>query len=217
MTLNAKIEGRCYGAEVVSAQRASGRPQVTSHAAIEAAAFELFATRGFEATTMDDIAAVLGVSRRTLFRYYPSKSDIPWGLFDASLVRLKASLWAVPAEIPVFEAVQRAVLDFNRLDEGAVAQHRRRMALLLGTPALQAHSVIRHAQWCRVIAEYVAARYALSPEHMLPRVVGRVCLALAMTAYEQWLEQDDGGGVEELLERSMADLRHYLVDDGRPS
>jgi hypothetical protein len=35
-----------------------------------------------------------------------------------------------------------------------------------------------------------------------------------MSAYEQWLEQDDGRGVEELLERSMADLRHYLVDDG---
>lgn len=62
----------------VSTRRSSvGRPEATSHAAIEEAAFALFAERGFEATTIDDIARAVGVSRRTLFRYYPSKNDIP--------------------------------------------------------------------------------------------------------------------------------------------
>ena len=45
-----------------------------------------FEERGFEMTTMDDIAAAVGVGRRTLFRYYPSKNDILWGQFDDSLV-----------------------------------------------------------------------------------------------------------------------------------
>src|SRR5215213_2120704 len=64
---------------------ALGRPPATTHAAIERTAFALFERQGFEATTLDDIAAALGVGRRTLFRYYPSKNDILWGRFDASL------------------------------------------------------------------------------------------------------------------------------------
>src|SRR6478752_5661725 len=62
-----------------------GRPEATSHAEIEQAAFRLFAERGFDGTTLGDIAAAVGVSRRTLFRYYPSKNDIPWGQFDRTL------------------------------------------------------------------------------------------------------------------------------------
>ena len=63
----------------------AGRPEATSHAEIEQAAFRLFAERGFERTTLDAIADEVGVGRRTLFRYYPSKNDIPWGQFDRTL------------------------------------------------------------------------------------------------------------------------------------
>jgi AcrR family transcriptional regulator len=66
-----------------------GRPPATSHAEIEAAAFALFAQKGFDATTMEDIATAVGVGRRTLFRYFPSKNDIPWGQFDDSLEHLR--------------------------------------------------------------------------------------------------------------------------------
>src|SRR5262245_3567476 len=60
---------------------AIGRPVVTSHAAIEEAAFRLFGERGFEGTTLDAIAREVGIGRRTLFRYFASKNDIPWGQF----------------------------------------------------------------------------------------------------------------------------------------
>ena len=141
-----------------SATSRQGRPPATDHDAIERAAFALFAERGFEATTIDDIAAAAGVGRRTLFRYYPSKNDIPWGQFDASLVRLRDHLAAMPSDIPVHRAVHDAVLAFNRLDPAAIPQHRQRMRLLLTTPALQAHSVLRYAQWRGTIAAYVASR-----------------------------------------------------------
>ncbi len=65
------------------------------------------------------------------------------------------------------------------------------MRLILTTPTLQAHSVLRYAQWRAVIAEHVALRLDLAPDDVLPRTVGHVSLALALTAYEAWLDDED--------------------------
>ena len=144
-------------------RQAPGRRPATDLGAIERAAFRLFAVRGFEETTVDAIAEAAGIGRRTLFRYYPSKNDIPWGQFEAGLAHLRAFLRATPLDIPVHRAVHQAVLDFNHLDEAAIPQHRERMRLLLTTPALQAHSALKYAAWRAVIADYTAERYGLSP------------------------------------------------------
>ena len=189
---------------------APGRPPATSHTAIEAAAFALFAEHGFDGTTTDDIAAACGIGRRTLFRYYPSKFDIPWGRFDESLQAFRATLASMPADLPDHLAVQRAVVAFNSFAPEVLAQHRARMALILGTPSLQSHSVLMYRRWRAVIAEFVAERRGLAPTDLLPRTVGHVSLALAISAYEQWLG-DDTVALVELLDRSLAELRTYLM------
>jgi len=186
-----------------------GRPEATSAAAIEQASFRLFAERGFAATTLDDIAAAVGVSRRTLFRYYQSKNDIPWGQFDATLADFRAVLAAQPAELPPAVAVHRAVLRFNEFPPDASPSHRVRMRLILTTPELQAHSALRYAEWRRVIAEYIAGRLGLDADALLPRTVGHVALALAMSAYEEWL-RTDGVPLAALLDDAMAALAGYL-------
>ena len=95
--------------------------------------------------SLDDIAAAVGVGRRTLFRYFRWRNDIPWGRFNDGLADLARHLEAMPADLPVHEAVHRAVIEFNRLDPAAVDQHRWQMSLILSTrPALQAHSVLRY-------------------------------------------------------------------------
>ncbi len=186
-----------------------GRPEATSHAAIEQAAFRLFARHGFDATTLDAIASEVGVGRRTLFRYYSSKSDIPWGQFDRTLDGFRVILDATPADLPVHEAVHRGVLAFNEFPENAQPPHRERMRLILETPALQAHSVLRYGEWRAVIAAYVARRLGLSPEDLVPRIVGHVSLAIALSAYEQWLASPEASLVG-LLDTAMDSLRHYL-------
>jgi mycofactocin system transcriptional regulator len=180
-------------------QAVVGRPPATTHAAIERVAFALFEVLGFEPTTLDDIADALGVGRRTIFRYYPSKNDILWGQFDESLRHFEEFLAAVPPQVPVGEAVQRAILDFNELDPGAVAQHRQRMRFLLTTPALLAHSELRYTAWREVIARYVAKRTQREPTDLVPVMAGRVSLALSLSAYEQWLLDDDASFSELLV------------------
>src|SRR4051812_46013561 len=82
--INGRVQGLYHAAvaEQRSRRPLAGRPEATSHAEIEQAAFRLFGVRGFDGTTLNDIAAAVGVSRRTLFRYFRSKNDIPWGQFD---------------------------------------------------------------------------------------------------------------------------------------
>lgn len=169
-----------------------GRPLATTHAEIEAAAFRLFAQHGFEQTTMEAIAAEVGVGRRTLFRYYASKNDIPWGQFDRTLVHFRDLLAAQPHDLPVLDAVGCAVVAFNDFPEDAVPRHTERMRLILTTPALRAHSALRYSQWRLAVADYVAGRLGERPGDLRPVLLGHVALGIALSAYEQWLSDGTG-------------------------
>ena len=188
---------------------ARGRPEATSHAEIEQAAFALFRERGFARTTLEAIAAEVGVGRRTLFRYYQSKNDIPWGQFDRTLAGFREILESQPEDLPLHRAVHTAVVEFNRFPADARPPHRERMALILTTPELQAHSVLRYGDWRRVIAEYVARRLGIPPDDLVPKLVGHVSLALALTAYEVWLADSDADLLT-VLDEGMSELSSYL-------
>ncbi|UKA55222.1 mycofactocin system transcriptional regulator [Arthrobacter sp. FW305-BF8] len=193
----------------VFTNRSPGRKAVTDHASIERAAFKLFEEQGFDETTMEQIAKAVGVGRRTLFRYFPSKNDIPWGQFDQSLRDFAAQLASVPSEVPIAEAVHRCVVAFNRFDEQSLPQHRIRMRLILGTPTLQAHSALRYEAWRGVIEDYVADRLGTSSDALVPRLAGHVSLALAVSSYEQWL-LEPGSDLTVILQMEMDALRSYL-------
>src|ERR1700753_1725740 len=92
-----------------------GRRRVTSRAELEQTAFALFAARGFDATTVDEIAAAAGIGRRTFFRYFPSKNDVPWGAFEDGLARRRARLRASPPQVPLMDAIRLALIDFNQV------------------------------------------------------------------------------------------------------
>lgn len=191
---------------------ARGRPEATTHAQIEQAAFALFAEHGFARTTLEAIAEAVGVGRRTLFRYYQSKNDIPWGQFDRTLAHFRDLLAEQPDDLAVHVAIHRAVIEFNRFPADAHPPHRERMRLILATPELQAHSVLRYAEWRQVIAEYVAFRTGAQPGDLVPQIAGHASLAISLAAYEFWLGHYDGDAESLLttLDRSMQSLRAYL-------
>jgi mycofactocin system transcriptional regulator len=192
------------------APRTQGRPSATDHGAIERAAFTLFEQHGFDETTMEQIADAVGVGRRTLFRYFPSKNDIPWGQFDESLQYFSRQFDAVPPGTPIADAVHGCVVAFNTFDDDVLDLHRFRMRLILTTPALQAHSAIKYAAWRRVIAEYVAGRLSIAADGPFPRLVGHVSLAVSVAAYEQWLDET-GASLTDLLDEELASLKLYLT------
>lgn len=182
-----------------------GRPEVTSKGELELVALDLFAERGFEQTTVDDLAEAAGIGRRTFFRYFPSKNDVVYGDFDAALEQLRQHLAATPADVPLRDGITAAVLAFNALPREAEPQHRVRMSLVLHTPALQAHSTLRYAGWRAVIAEHAAARLGLAEDDFLPQLIAHQALACAVAAYEQWLARP-GSDLQALLAEAFRSL-----------
>lgn len=183
----------------------TGRPRATSRDVLERLGFELFAQRGFDGTTVDDIADAAGIGRRTFFRYFASKNDLVWGDFEAQLARLEALLAAAGPDTPMMDAIRRAVVEFNRFDPAVVPWHRQRMALILRVPTLQADSAVRYASWRALVTEFAARRLGLPASDLLPRLIGITVLAACVAAYEQWLT-DDGADLGDLLDAAVGQL-----------
>jgi mycofactocin system transcriptional regulator len=195
--------------KAVRADQRLGRPPVTSRADLERIALDLFIRHGFTETTLDDIAAAAGIARRTFFGYYSSKNDVVWGDFDALLRGMEEWLAARRADRPLLATLTEAVVRFNDLPAEAVPAHRQRMALILHTPALQAHSTLRYTDWRGVVARFAARHLGQPVDALPPQLVGHLALAAAVTAYEQWLG-DETADLPQLLRTAFGALNLRL-------
>src|SRR5688500_19540599 len=95
---------------VAPAEGLRERHRKRTAADLEEAALALFCERGFDAVTIDDIAAAADVSRRTFFRYYASKEDVILSDHPKRLDELHAALNRRPADEPALTALRHAVL-----------------------------------------------------------------------------------------------------------
>jgi TetR/AcrR family transcriptional regulator, regulator of mycofactocin system len=162
-----------------------------TRARIERAALDLFTRRGFEDVLIDEVAEAAGISRRTYFRYFATKADAVWGDFPAHVTRLARLLHATDAGEPVLGGIWAAYVAVNDYAAEDLPLLRRRMRLILGEPALQAHSQVRYADVDRVVAEHVGRRTGADPGALLPRLVATCSRAAATTAFEAWLADPD--------------------------
>lgn len=182
-----------------------GRRRSTNAVELERAAFELFDRKGFDSTTVEDIAAAVGISKRTFFRYFESKNDVVWGNFSEQLESMRARFRACPDDQPVMDAVRTVVVEFNRFDPAEVPWHRKRMELILGVPALQAHGTLRYREWREVVAEFVGARLGEPPSAMLPQSMAYAALGVAVAAHEHWLAWPEDE-LTDILDRAFRNL-----------
>jgi TetR/AcrR family transcriptional regulator, regulator of mycofactocin system len=190
---------------------------VTSVAAIEKAALELIAEQGYDAVTVEGIAAAAGISRRTFFRYFASKNDIPFGDYGALLVSLEEWLESEPDDRPMFGVIADAVMRFNRVHSDGGVAHRERMRLIMRTPSLRANAALHQDDWVAVLTRYAARRLNASPDALVCQLVAQVSLGAANTAYEQWLN-DEASDLGELVAEAFDMVQNLsLLESSRRS
>ena len=195
-----------------------GRPPGTSRRTLELIALRLFTAQGFEETTIDQITAEAGVSRRAFFRYFGSKPDVLWGEFDTEVATIRALLDAVPAGLPVMAAVRQAVLAANHYRAADVPELRARMSLIGSAPALMASAALHYDAWERAISDFVARRTGQPPDSLYPLAVGRATLAACRAGYDRWVMHADAD-LTVYLDAALRALAAGFADDvlaGKP-
>jgi AcrR family transcriptional regulator len=123
------------------------------------AAVDLFNERGYEQTTVDDIAERAGLGRATFFRHYRSKEDVIFPDHDQLLEQVRDRMQAASHGTPLAaacDAVRLVLLHY--LDEGDLA--RRRYALTSTVPALRDREIVSVARYQRLFREYIVGRTA---------------------------------------------------------
>lgn len=187
------------------------KKEQTRHAIAEAA-LDLFETRGFDETTVDDIAAAANVSPRTFFRYFASKDEAVFDRADEAQEAFRTLLAARPADEPMLVSLReigQALLtdefvDGRRLRRvlGLVAQERalrgRSDALLDGIEA--------------ELTTWAAERLGVPATDLRPRLVAAAVLTARRVATDTWLESP-GDDLADHITRAIDLLASGLTDD----
>ena len=168
-----------------------GRPPSTSTRELRLIALRLFAERGFDNTTIEQIAAEAGVSERTFFRYFTTKASVLWSEFETEVETIRASLAAVPDDVPLMDAVRGAVVAANHYHADDVPEMRLRMHLIATVPALSFSAAEHYEAWERAISEFAGQRLGQPAESLYPLCVGRAALAACRAAYDRWSARAD--------------------------
>ncbi len=168
-----------------------GRPPRTSARELELIALRLFTEYGFDATTIEQIATEAGVSERTFFRYFASKASVLWSEFDTEVDTIRDALARTPPDVPMMEAIRRAVISANHYRAEDVPELRIRMNLISTAPALQSSAATHYDAWERAISEFAAARLAQPADSLYPLAIGRTALAACRAAYDRWAARAD--------------------------
>ena len=151
-------------------------------------ALRLFEERGFDETTVGELAAAAEVAPRTFFRYFPTKVEVLFGDHDELVALLRDTLAARPANESIVHAVRRATLaGIQRLITDP-APYLTRSRLAASIPAAHARSRQLDADYENVIAEALAADRNTDPATDLrARVIARAAWSATRAAREVWL------------------------------
>jgi AcrR family transcriptional regulator len=164
----------------------------------------LFVERGFDATTVDDIAAAAGLSRRSFFRYFPSKEDVVFGDAEDVAGRVAAAVAARPADEPPWECL-RAVLREWHEPIRAARSDPAVLRLIESTPALRARLHVKREQMRERIAGALLERGGVDA-FTADLLTGAAGAALE-AADRAWLRADGAADRADLLDRAFAALR----------
>ncbi|MFD5465492.1 TetR family transcriptional regulator [Kitasatospora sp. NPDC127059] len=175
-------------------------------------ALGLFAEQGFDAVTVDEIAAAAGMSKRTFFRYFASKEDVVVQFLAELGDVMRAELAGRPPGERPSAALRHTV--WAAVDACAGHDAGRTLPvvrLILGTPALRARFLERQAQWREDLAAELATRLGLDPAAGLhPRLTAGTALTAFDVVLQQW---SDGNGADDpaaLTDRAFATISSAL-------
>ncbi|MEU6880560.1 TetR family transcriptional regulator [Streptomyces sp. NPDC046712] len=180
---------------------------------LAAAAMELFATKGYEATTVDEIAAQAGVARRTFFRHFRSKEEAIFPDHDDTLVRAEAVLNAAPPHEHPLDTVCRGIKEVMKMYAGSPAVSVERYRLTREVPTLREREIASVARYERLFTRYLLGHFDERDHHdgnddpLLAEVAASAVVTAHNHVLRRWLRAGGQGDVEAQLDHAFAIVR----------
>jgi AcrR family transcriptional regulator len=177
-----------------------------TRAAIVSAALELFAERGFQATTVDEIAERADVAPRTFFRYFPTKEAVLFADAVGQRERIMRDLAARPDHEHPFLSLVGAVADMADEVAARSDQLTLRSQIAAENPAVWAYErKALEADMADSLAGFVAGRLGVSvAEDPRPRVWAALVMTTFRIAFHMWLDGGRQGELRHAVERALA-------------
>jgi AcrR family transcriptional regulator len=191
-------------AAVINYDRGVGRWQPNARGRLEQAALELYVDRGFDQTTVADIARRAGLTERTFFRYFADKREVLFwgaGALQDLVVRgvAEAPLSAAPIDVVIHALEAAAAMLQQRRDLA-----RQRQTIIAANPELQERELIKLARLAAAVAEALRQRGVEDPAASLAAEAG---VAVFRNAFERWVTATAEADLPRLIRSSLDQLK----------
>ncbi len=181
-----------------------GRWEPDARGRLEQAALELFGERGFEQTTVAEIAGRAGLTERTFFRYFADKREVLFWGADALQELLVGTVASAPDSVAPIDAVAAALEA-----AGAVLQERRdfarqRQAVIDANAELRERELIKLASLASALADALRRRGVTDPAASLTAEAG---IAVFKVAFERWINETGEADLPQFIRESLDELK----------
>ena len=181
-----------------------GRWEPDSRGRLEQAAFALFAERGYENTTVAEIAERAGLTERTFFRQYSDKREVLFAGGSEFQELVVSAIASAPASLPPIDAVAAGLDAAAALLQKRRAFARMRQAIIAANAELRERELIKLASLSAAIADTLRGRGLADPAASL---TAEVAIAVFRVAFERWLDDGNQLGLPQIMRESLDELK----------
>jgi AcrR family transcriptional regulator len=182
-----------------------GRWQPDAAGRLQQAAFELYAERGYEETTVAQIAERAGLTERTFYRHFADKREVLFGGAEELQRLIIDALEGVPSSSSPIEAVAAGLAAAGAIfDEDRRPHSRRRQVVIDANPELQERELVKLATLAAGLADALRRRGVVDPVAAISAEAG---VAVFRVAFERWVRADAEQDFAALVHEGIAELR----------
>jgi AcrR family transcriptional regulator len=175
-----------------------------SRGRLEQAALALYGERGFENTTVAEIAERAGVTERTFFRHFADKREVLFGGAAALQELLARAVEDAPESATPIDAVAAALDAAGAMFQARREFARQRYAVIAANAELQERELIKLATLASALADALRRRGVTDPAASLTAEAG---IAVFRVSFEHWVTDSDEPDLSELMRASLEALK----------
>jgi AcrR family transcriptional regulator len=180
------------------------RWQPEARARLERAAMELFTERGFDQTTVAEIAARAGLTERTFFRHYADKREVLFGGSSGLSAELVQSVAGAPAGATPIDMIAASLATAGELFAQRLSFARQRQRIIDANRELQERELIKLAALAASLAQALRERGVADAAALLAAEAG---VAVFKIAFGRWIDENNAVPLSDIMRESLAELK----------